>query len=125
MENESKTFTLKPAVAAMSGAIIAVLGILLSKDSVSDSLSYSIIFAAISLPALAALPIFDAHRENNKYFNAAFGIAGLLGFGGFILFVAAIIFSFSQLAGFIFVAFSILWEILFLIIKKYESNESS
>lgn len=125
MKTESKTFTLKPAVAAMSVAIISVLGILLSKNSVSDILSYSVIFAAISLPALAALPILDAHRENNKNLNAAFGVAGLLGFGGFILFVAAIIFSFSCIAGYIFIGFSLLWETIYLIFKDKEENESS
>ena len=103
MEDKTKQFTLKPAVAAMSGALIVILGVLLNIEKVDGALLYSIFFASISLPALIALPILDSYRDDNKIVNTAFGWAAILGFGGFFLFISSLIIYYSVLSGIAFI----------------------
>ena len=115
MEDQSKQFTVKPAVAAMSGAIIVILGVLLSLEKVDGALLCSIFFASISLPALTALPMLDSYRNKNKILTAAFGWAANFGFGGFFLFISSLIFYYSALSGSVFVISGAIW--LFIILK--------
>jgi hypothetical protein len=115
MKDENKQFTLKPAVAAMSAAIIVILGVLLNIEEVDGALLYSIFFASISLPALAALPILDSYRDDNKIVNAAFGWAAIFGFGGFFLFISSLIIYYSILSGVAFIISGAIW--LFVILK--------
>ena len=115
MEDKTKQFTLKPAVAAMSGALIVILGVLLNIEKVNGALLYSIFFASISLPALTALPILDSYRDDNKIVNAAFGWAAIFGFGGFFLFILSLIIYYSVLSGVAFMISGVIW--LFIILK--------
>ena len=125
MEDETKQFTVKPAVAAMSGVIIVILGIMLSLDKVTNYLLYSVFFSSISLPALTALPMLDSYRKDNKIINAAFGFASLLGFGGFFLFIATLIFNFSNLSGFVFLISGIVWVTILLKFKSETKNDEN
>ena len=120
MEDKSKQFTMKPAVAAMSGIIIVVLGALLSFKNINGVLSWSIFFASISLPALTALPMLDSYRKNNRIITAAYGFAAFFGLGGFFMFISSLIFYYSKLSGFCFIITGVIWLVILL---KFKNND--
>jgi len=119
MATEERQFTLKTSVAAMSGAIIVLMGLMLKVEELSTSLLFSIFFASISLPALTAMPLFDDYRENNHKIEVVFGAASFFGYGGFVMCIASLICNFSIIFGFIFLLSGAAW---FFVLMKYKNK---
>jgi uncharacterized integral membrane protein len=103
---ESKQFTAKQLSAALSGVLVLLLITLLTVKEIDAALHWAIFFAALSLPALIAMPILDdiMDKESKATEFNAFSIACFVGPGSFLLCLSAVIFHYSVIGGLTFLA---------------------
>ena len=118
----NKQFTSKQLSAALSGAVILLLVSLLNVKNLNGTLYWAVFFAALSLPALIAIPILDdiMNEECKKTEFNRFSIACFIGPGAFFLCVTAVFFNYSIIAGITFFISGILW--LYLVTKQKKSE---
>ncbi len=108
---EGKQFSVKQLSAALSGVLVLFLVTSLTIEEINCTLGWALFFAALSLPALVAMPILDdiMDKENKITDFNAFSIACFVGTGSFLLCLSTLFFNYSMIVGITLFVGTLIW----------------